>query len=368
MIYNWQQQNWPSFHYKLKPLEAELAHFMNHAAKAGGMVHTLPDDVEVDYIIDMLVAEAVKTSAIEGELMSRKDVMSSVRNNLGLNKKAEQVKDKRAAGIGELMVAVRNTYAQPLTEEMLFDWHKMLMKGSKKIEAGKWRSHKEPMQVISGAVGKEKIHFEAPPSNRVPREMKTFIKWFNETAPGGNNETKHAAVRAAIAHLYFESIHPFVDGNGRIGRAIAEKALSQHLGRPILMSISQSIEAHKRDYYGSLQKAQTGKDVTLWILYFVKMLNEAQQQAEQHILFVLNKARFFDKHRNNLNERQLKVVRKMLEQGAEGFEGGMNARKYISITGASKATATRDLQEMAEAGLMKASGGGRSTRYELMLA
>ena len=137
---------------------------------------------------------------VDGEFMSRKDVMSSVRNNLGLNKKNEQVKDKRAAGIGELMVAVRNTYAQPLSEQMLFDWHRMLMQGNKKINAGKWRTHKEPMQVISGGIGKEKIHFEAPPSSRLPREMKAFVNWFNATAPHGKQAAKHAPVRAALAH------------------------------------------------------------------------------------------------------------------------------------------------------------------------
>jgi Fic family protein len=222
-----------------------------------------------------------------------------------------------AEGTGELMVDVRNTFADALTLEKLFIWHEMLFKQSRRINAGAWRKDEAPMQVISGATGKEKIHFEAPASSHVPGEMKRFIQWFNETAPGGINEIKKAPVRSA---------------NGRIGRAIAEKALSQTIGRPVLLSLSQTIEADKKSYYNALEQAQKSNDITAWIKYFVTVTVEAQKHALQSVDFILKKTKFFDRFKIRLNERQLKVVRKMLDAGPEGFEGGMSAKKYISIT------------------------------------
>lgn len=263
------------------------------------------------------------------------------------------------------MVAVRNSFAAPLTTETLFSWHRMLMTRVTRITAGAWRSHEEPMLVVSGAIGKEKIHFEAPPSARVPAEMEKFIAWFNDTAPGTKNEIKKAPVRAAIAHLYFESIHPFEDGNGRIGRAIAEKALSQTIGRPVLLSLSQTIEADKKSYYLALESAQRSNEVTDWMKYFVKTTLQAQLEAKRIIDLCLKKTKFFDLFKNKLNGRQLKVINKMLEAEPNGFEGGMTAKKYISITKASKATATRDLQLLAELGVFIPQGGGRSTHYSL---
>jgi Fic family protein len=245
----------------------------------------------------------------------------------------------------------------------------MILREGKSVKVGAWRDHEEPMQVISGAIGKQKIHFEAPPSNRVPAEMKKFIEWFNDTGPGGANEIKKAPVRSAIAHLYFESIHPFEDGNGRIGRAIAEKALSQGIGRPVLMSLSQTIEANKNNYYNALEKAQRSNEITHWINYFVKTIVDAQSEAEEQIDFTLKKAKFFDRFKDKLSDRQLKVIRRMLDEGPKGFEGGMSASKYGSIAKVSKATATRDLQELLEIGafILFGPGGGRSTKYQVNL-
>ena len=235
------------------------------------------------------------------------------------------------------------------------------MKGSKGIQIGQWRSHEEPMQIVSGAIGRENVHFEAPPSNTVSSEMNDFIVWFNES----QSSIKKPIIRSAIAHLYFESIHPFEDGNGRIGRAVAEKALSQSIGRPVLFSLSKSIESNKNNYYDALKAAQRSNEITDWINYFVRTVLDAQIDAEQEIEFTLKKTKFFDGHKDELNERQQKVVRRMLEEGHQGFEGGMNARKYVSLTSASKATATRDLQDLVEKGIFKPIGGGRSTRYEI---
>ena len=231
----------------------------------------------------------------------------------------------------------------------------------KGIQIGQWRSHEEPMQIVSGAIGREIVHFEAPPSNTVSSEMNKFIAWFNVS----QNSIKKPIIRSAIAHLYFESIHPFEDGNGRIGRAIAEKALSQSIGRPVLFSLSKSIEGNKNDYYEALKAAQRSNEITDWINYFVKTVLDAQIDAEQEIEFTLKKTKFFDQHKDELNDRQQKVVRRMLEEGHQGFEGGMNARKYVSIASTSKATATRDLQDLVQKGIFKPIGGGRSTRYDI---
>jgi len=265
------------------------------------------------------------------------------------------------------MLAARNTIEAPLSKDLLFAWHRTVMVGHRHVATGQWRTDAEPMQVVSGAYGHEKVHFEAPPSSRVPSEMQRFTRWFNETAPGGGNDIQKAAVRSAIVHLYFESIHPFEDGNGRIGRALSEKALSQGFGRAALLSLSSAIEAKRRDYYDALKEAQESNEITPWVTWFVRMTVEAQAQAEAQIDFTLKKARLFDRHRNELNERQLHILTRMLEEGPSGFEGGMSAKKYMSITGASKATATRDLQDLTTKGIFEPIGGGRSTGYKINL-
>ncbi len=367
MRYNWQQPGWPHFQYDLTNIEELLLSFAEEEGHVSGILKALPEDAQTEAIIDMMVAEAMKTSEIEGEYLSRQDVMSSIKNNLGLNPVAEPIRDIKAQGAAELMVDVRQTFSQTLTEETLFSWHGMIMKGETKHKIGAWRTHEEPMQVVSGPIGQWKVHFEAPPSARIPKEMKEFIRWFNATKPGGPKEIKKAPVRSAIAHLYIESIHPFEDGNGRIGRALSEKALSQGLGRPILLSLSKPIEARKRLYYDALKEAQSSNEITPWIQYFVSVIVDAQIMAKEHIEFTLKKTRFFSRFDNQLNERQLRVIRRMLEEGPQGFKGGMSTKKYIAITGTSKATATRDLQDLVTNGALISSGAGRSTRYQVNL-
>lgn len=363
MTYNWQRSDWPNFRYDLSGVEAALLEFADRAGQATGLLKALPDNLQLEAVIDLMIAEATKTSEIEGEFVNRNDVKSSIRNQLGLNTTPENVRDVTAQGVAELMVAVRNTWQEPLTEEMLFSWHQMLMRGKGRLLIGGWRDHQEPMQIVSGAIGKERVHYEAPPSSRIPGEMTAFIEWFNTS----EQTIAHAPVRSAIAHLYFESIHPFEDGNGRIGRAISEKALSQGLRRPVLLSLSQIIEATRNAYYDSLGQAQQTTDATAWVHYFVNLALTAQASAEKQVDFVLRKAKFFDRHQASLNDRQLKIVRRMLEAGPEGFTGGMSARKVVAIAKTSKATATRDLQEMVQSGVLVPSGEGRSTSYQLNL-
>jgi Fic family protein len=367
VTYNWQQEDWPHFKFSLENVEDDMLIFSEKVGRVSGILEGLPEETKQDVIVDIILAEAIKTSEIEGEYPSRNDVLSSIRKNLGLQHSPEHIKDKSAAGLGELMIDIRRTFKEPLTEAKLFAWHKMLLRENKKLEVGQWRTHEEPMQVISGAMGKGKVHYEAPPSSKVPKEMKKFIQWFNDSGPGGKSEIKKAPVRSAIAHLYFETIHPFEDGNGRIGRAIAEKALSQTIGRPVMLSLSRTIEAKKSIYYASLEKAQRSNEITPWMEYFAKTALDAQREAETQIDFTLKKTKFFDRFKDQINERQLTVIRRMLEEGTKGFQGGMNAKKYIGLTKTSKATATRDMQQLLEKGAFVLSGkaGGRSTSYQV---
>src|SRR6185437_8449471 len=359
------QADWPDFKYNVSELEDIMFPFAEETGLVTGMMNAMTEESQTETLISLMVSEAIKTSEIEGEYFNRQDVVSSIRNHLGLNRVPEKIKSPGALGIGQLMIHIRNSFAEPLSEKTLFTWHKMLMKGNNQIKAGQWRSHAEPMQVVSGVAGKEKIHFEAPPSTQVHKEMKTFIAWFNATAPGGSKEIRNAPIRSAIAHIYFESIHPFEDGNGRIGRAIAEKSLSQTLGRPVLLSLSKTIEADKKLYYSALERGSRNNEITAWIKYFVNTVLTAQRQARQLISFTLKKVKFFDRYKDLMNERQLKVARRMFDAGPEGFEGGMSAAKYESLTKVSKATATRDLQHLSDIKALIPEGGGRSTRYVL---
>lgn len=365
-MYNWQQKEWPSFKYSLDFVQRDLLLFAEKIGRVSGAVEALSEESNHNITIHFILEEAVKTSAIEGEFPNRKDVLSSIRKNLGIHESPEYIKDKSAMGLGELMIDNRNSFKEPLTKEKLFAWHTLLMGNSGQIEVGKWRTHQDPMQVVSGPTNRRTIHFEAPPSNLVPLMMDEFINWFNQSAPEGELPIFNPIERAAVAHLYFESIHPFEDGNGRIGRVIAEKALSQTLGRPVLLSLSSTIEANKKQYYQALEAAQRSNEITEWMEYFVKTVLLAQEQAEKYVLFTVQVARYFDKFGNQLNERQNAVVRRMTEEGPDGFIGGMNARKYMAIAKTSKATATRDLQEMLDRGaFVLGNKAGRSTSYHL---
>ncbi len=367
MMYNWQQSDWPNFTFDTAQIEDLLIDFAQKLGRSTGLLEAISENSQKEAVIELMVLEAIKTSEIENEYLSRQDVMSSIRRNLGFTTNIDRTSDLRAEGASELMVSVRENHDQPLSQEMLFSWHGMIMKGSRGINVGQWRTHQDPMQVVSGAIGKEKVHFEAPPSQRVPKEMQRFIKWFNDTAPGGAKEIKKALVRSAIAHAYFETIHPFEDGNGRIGRAISEKALSEGMGKPALISLSRTIEANKKDYYNALKEAQSSNDVTDWINYFVRMVVDAQAQAEELITFTVKKSKFFDCYKDRLSKRQIRVANRMLDEGPKGFDGGMSAKKYMAIAKTTKASATRDLQDLVEKEAFIVSGAGRSTKYEVNL-
>jgi Fic family protein len=222
------------------------------------------------------------------------------------------------------------------------------------------------MQVVSGAIYAPRVHFEAPSSAAMPREMKDFITWFNDTAPGG--ETLPILTRAGIAHLYFVSIHPFEDGNGRIGRAVAEKALSQGLGQPTLIALAATILAKRKAYYDQLEAANKNNEITEWLCWFATTAIEAQRRTIARVEFLIAKTRLLDRLRGQLNDRQEKALLRMLREGPDGFKGGLSAGNYASITGASPATTTRDLMDMVAKGALIRVGERRHARYSLAIA
>lgn len=366
-MYNWQFPSWPSFSYNIQGIQPLILTFAQETGEISGLLEGLSDELKAETVMQIMLTEAIKTSEIEGEFISRNDVISSIRNNLGWNKTPVSIKDKRASSVTALMLEVRKSYNQPLTIGMLQAWHRTLLAHQPNVNPGKWRKGTAPMQIVSGTHGREVLHFEAPPSADIGSEMEAFVHWFNTASFPLKNEMSEGILKAAIAHLYFESIHPFEDGNGRIGRAIAELALSNSLGRPVMLSLSKIIEQHKTTYYEALKGAQRSMEISAWIQYFATVILEAQRDARSVVHFTLLKSKFFDSFKHDLNERQLKAINKMLEKGPDGFEGGMTAKKYVSITKTSKATATRDLQELQTLGVLVREGAGRSVKYQLDL-
>ena len=364
-MYNWQYKDWPNFRFTLENLQTISISFAEELGFVNGLITGLNDDLKQETIVEILISEAIKSSEIEGEYMSRIDMMSSIKRNLGLRSDIK-VTDKRVAGMARLMTEVRESYLNDLSLDMILSWHKILMESFVTINAGQWREGSEPMQVVSGAYGREVVHYEAPPSEIVAQEMKTFINWFRKDDLGHLDKISRAIVKSAIVHLYFESIHPFEDGNGRIGRALAEYTLSHTLRSPVLLSISKVIEKDKNQFYDALKAAQATLDITDWILYFGKVILTAQIEAKQLVEFTVKKVKYFDSFKELLNERQQKVINRMFDAGVEGFQGRMTAKKYMAIAKTSKASATRDLQHLNEIGALQVLGAGRSVRYELV--
>ncbi|MDP9759333.1 MULTISPECIES: Fic family protein [Agrobacterium] len=366
MEWNWQNTDWPNFRCdtaSLVPLEQK---FLQSAGEVIGAVRHFNEDDSNQLRIELLSDEAVKTSEIEGEFLDRVSVQSSLRRQFGLNTDDRKIRPQER-GIAEMMADVYRSWHGPLRHEGLFHWHSMLMAGNQYIETvGAYRTHEDAMQIVSGRLDKPTIHFEAPPSRRVAAEMETFITWFNQSGPDGQCSLQ-ALTRAAVGHLYFESIHPFEDGNGRIGRALAEKSLAQNIGQPSLISLAFTIEKHRKAYYSELERHQRTLDITDWVIFFSETILDAQRATLERIDFFIQKAKFYDRFRGQLNDRQEKVVARIFKEGTAGFKGGLSAENYISITDTSRATATRDLQQLVEIGALTRTGERRHTRYSLSL-
>ncbi|RKE79438.1 Fic family protein [Rhizobium sp. AG855] len=367
MAWNWELEGWPAFAWRPERLKAREQAFIENAAIAVGTMRHLGQGDREDLVIELLSSDAMSTSAIEGEVLDRESVQSSLRRQLGMS--AASLRSRPAeAGIAEMMADLYRHPLTPITEERLFEWHRMVMNGRRDITSiGAYRGHDEPMQIVSGAFGRQHVHFEAPPSERLTLEMGRLLAWLERTSPDGD-EPLAALARAGIAHLWFESIHPFEDGNGRIGRAIAENILARAISTPTFSALSKSLLKHRRDYYAMLEAASTTLDIDAWLSWFADRALEAQNSADDLVRFLIEKTRLMDRLRGALNDRQEKVLLRMLAEGPDGFVGGLSAGNYATITGAAPSTITRDLSDLVEKGALLRDGERKATRYRLNLA
>ncbi len=365
-IWNWQQPDWPEFTWDRAPLAPFEESFLLKTGILVGTFRHLEEEERERFVVETVSSEAVTTSEIEGEILDRASVQSSVQRHLGLAADKRRV-SAAENGIAEMMVDLYRTIPEGLSEETLFRWHRMMAMGRMDLaDIGRYRTSHEPMQVVSGAAGNPKLHYEAPPSRRVPLEMARWIEWFNRTGPRGEDALP-ALTRAGIAHLYFESIHPFEDGNGRIGRAVSEKAIGQSLEQPVIVALATTILAHRKDYYDALEQANKSNEITGWLIWFSGIALEAQQRTITQVEFLISKTKFLDRFQNQISERQKKALLRMLREGREGFQGGLSAGNYSTITGASPATTTRDLVDLVEKGALLRTGELRHVRYWLNL-
>ena len=364
MQWNWQHKDWPEFTWNTDALDAYERTFLHETGVIVGAAKHFSADDKTRIIIDVITDEAMKTSEIEGEQLNRDSVQSSIRKHFGLKTEHRRI-EPAEHGIAEMMTDLYHRFDKPLSHETLFNWHEMLTNGRRDLhDIGRYRTHEDAMQVVSGPDYKRKVHFEAPPSQHMPQEMTQFLAWFSNTAPDGMAPLP-PLTRAGIAHLYFVTVHPFEDGNGRIGRAIAEKSLSENLGQPTLIALSQTIEAKRKAYYDALEASNKTLDITDWLEYFAQTVLEAQQRTLALMEFILQKTKLYDRIGDKLNARQEKAISRLFRAGPDGFVGGLSAENYISITGTSRATATRDLQGLVEMGALRKTGERKSTRYWL---
>ncbi len=370
MRWIWQKPGWPDFRYDKSALEDRELAFRINSERLAGSFDALPMASQEDATIDLMLSEAIKTSAIEGEDLDRESVRSSLLSLITSDTLPDNA-DQKAAGAASLLVDVRKNWRSYLTGELLGKWQSMAVTEQRytSILRGTYRNDPSPMQIVSGPYGREKVHYEAPPAIQVPDEMAKLIEWYNQTNPLSGDKTILGIARAGIAHLWFEVIHPFDDGNGRVGRAIADHALSQSLGYPTTACLATAIEADKKDYYLQLEKASRGSlDVNVWLDYFADTIIKAQEIAREEVDFVLAKARFYEAYGDQLNERQTKMVSRVFAEGRKGFEGGITTKKYEAITRCPNRTASRDLSDLVAKGIViPLPGGGRKTRYELTI-
>lgn len=359
MKWNWQLPNWPHFSYDPDPIAQKEQKFLMGIGGASAYLKLVGEKESSQFVVEILNLEGLESSRIEGEVLDRESLQSSIRRYFGLDQGRK--KEDKEAGIANLLCSVYETYNQPLTHEMVFDWHYHLFKDQAHIEdCGKYRTHSEPMQIVSGRHDLLKVFFEAPPSAKVPHEMEHFIEWFNSSQDS-------ILGRAAIAHVYFESIHPFEDGNGRIGRALIQKVLSQGVEQPVLIAVSTILEKRKKEYYAALESCNKTLTVDHWVEFFSDVVLQAQEDSMKLLFFLIQKSKMLTALTPQLNQRQEKALLRMFSEGPSGFKGGLSAENYIAITKASRATATRDLAHLVDLGALVKTGELRHTRYWLKL-
>jgi len=363
------RKEWPHFKWQSDILIKSLSHARLLQGKLLSKIRSLGLDRNQESASEILVEEAVKTAAIEGMRLDREAVRFYVARRLGLPQAGLKAPDRNADGLVDVILDATANYKKPLTAARLKSWQAALFptgySGLSKVRVGRWRG-KTPMRVVSGPVGRERVHFEAPPGSRVNSEMRAFFNWWEK---GSHN--MEGLLRAGTAHFYFVAIHPFEDGNGRIARALTDMALAQDEGLPKrYYSLSARIMKDRKAYYDILERSSKGTlDITKWLLWFLECYSGAIQDSESAILKVLRKAAFWQKHAQTiLNTKQQKVINRLLEAGPGGFAGGLSTRKYVAITKVSRATAYRDITDLVNKKiLIHSKAKGRSVSYELSI-
>ncbi len=364
-MYIWEQPDWPNLRWQDAIIAAPLAAVRHDQGRLIGRMEVLGLKLREEAVLQTLTQDVVKTSEIEGEQLDATQVRSSLARRLGIDIGALPPSDRNVEGIVEVMLDATRNYQEPFTVERLFAWHAALFptgrSGMTRIRVGEWRDDSTgPLQVVSGPFGRERVHFSAPPAKQVATEMDAFLAWFNMPP------TSDPVIKAALAHLWFVTIHPFEDGNGRIARAIADLTLARSENSPQrFYSMSAQIRAERNAYYDQLERTQKGvTDVTAWILWFLECLGRAIHGADGVLAAVIAKARFWERAGAlALSERQIKLLNRLLD----GFEGKMTSSKWATIAKCSQDTANRDIAALLDLGLLrKGDGGGRSTHYEII--
>jgi Fic family protein len=356
--------SWPRFRWSDEDIAKELSEVRHRQGLLLGQMHGLGFHLQKEAVLSTLTEEVLKSSEIEGEVLDRSLVRSSIARRLGMDAGGLRSADRHVEGIVEMMLDATQNFSEPLTAERLFAWHSALFptgrSGMQKIIVGAWRDDRDgPMQVVSGPMGREKVHYEAPAAPLLDDEMKAFLNWFNA------KEDMDPVIKAALAHLWFVTIHPFDDGNGRIARAIADMSLARSEDSPQrFYSMSAQIRLERNAYYNILERTQKGDlDITPWLKWFLACLNRAFDGTEKILAGVLRKADFWKKHAATaVNDRQRDIINRLLD----GFEGNLTSSKWATIEKCSPDTALRDINELLEKGILKKDeGGGRSTSYSL---
>jgi Fic family protein len=365
--YIYELPDWPKFRWDNKALIELLATVRHRQGRLIGRMEGLGSPLRSEAILQTLTEDVIKSSEIEGEILDRDQVRSSIARRLGMDIGALTPADRDVEGVVEMMLDATQKYDQPLTDERLFGWHAALLptgrSGMRRITVGAWRDDKSgPMQVVSGAIGRERVHYEAPKAARLGQEMKAFLPWFD------GESTIDPVLKAGVAHLWFATIHPFNDGNGRIARAIADMQLARsEKSRQRFYSMSAQIRQERKAYYDILEATQKDDlDITQWLEWFLACLGRAFGGAESILAGVLRKARFWEEQAGAaFNDRQ----RDMLNRLLDGFEGHLTSSKWATIERCSPDTALRDITDLVERGILqKDKGGGRSTSYSLAQA
>lgn len=367
----WQLPQWPELAFSAEQCQVQLANARRAQGLLLGKARAIGLEGLLPHVRDALTQEAITTSAIEGEKLDPQSVRSSIARRLGLDSGGAPPSEgqRNLEGLIDVLQDATLNTESPLTIDRMCSWHGALFptgfSGMSRIAVGELRS--VPMEVVNGAVGRTKVHYSAPPAALLESQVGAFVAWFNQSNPNTGSRPIDGLLRAALSHLWFETLHPFDDGNGRIGRAILQLAIGQDMGQPgRIVTLSRQIESCKAQYYNALERAQRSHtlDVTPWVEWMLQQIYLASEFASQTIEYSLQRIQFqASMSKQALNERQLKTMRKLLDAGPKGYVGGMTTRKHESISEVSTPTAARDLIDLANRGLLVKQGKGRSVRY-----